>query len=57
MITKTKFWNTIRNELKEAHRSQQITENVMKIIKDTLQDETNNKRDPNRGETNGSGGC
>ena len=55
MITKTKFWNTVRNQLKEAHRSQQITKNVMRIVKDTPQNETNNKRNPNCSKTNGPG--
>ena len=56
MITKNKFWNLIRNHLRESHRSQKITSNVMKIIKDTPQDETNHKRNSNSSKTNGSRG-
>ena len=39
MITKTKFWKIIRNELKHKHRSDKATEEVMKRIKDISQNE------------------
>ena len=39
MITKTKFWQVIREELKNKHRANKATEEVMKLIKDVSQNE------------------
>ena len=39
MITKTKFWNIIREGLRHKHRAEQATEKVMKLIKDIPQNE------------------
>jgi ribosomal protein L18E len=39
MITKTKFWQEIKKELIEAERSKRIMLEIMKIVKDTPQDE------------------
>jgi|10_taG_2_1085330.scaffolds.fasta_scaffold20312_6 hypothetical protein len=39
MITKTKFWEMIREELKRKHRADKATEKVMKRIKDIPQSE------------------
>jgi len=43
MITKTKFWRTIKKELKEVERSKQFTAEIMKMIKDVPQDENKNR--------------
>jgi len=43
MITKTKFWEKIRKELKEVERSKQFTTEIMKRIKGIAQDEVKNK--------------
>jgi uncharacterized membrane-anchored protein len=32
MITKTKFWQLVRKELKETHRSEERSEEIMKNI-------------------------
>ena len=40
MITKTKFWEKIREELKEAERSKKFTAQIMKVIKGIPQDES-----------------
>lgn len=45
MITKTKFWKHIVSELKEIERSKNLTLNVMKIIKDQPQNETESKKE------------
>lgn len=39
MITKTKFWQLIREELKYKHSEDKATEEVMRLIKDIPQDE------------------
>ncbi len=39
MITKTKFWKKVREQLKEADRSKKFTAEIMKKIKETPQDE------------------
>ena len=39
MITKTKFWQLIREELKHDTRVSKATEEVMKLIKDIPQSE------------------
>ena len=39
MITKTKFWQIIREELKNKHRANKAAEEVMKKIKDVPQHE------------------
>ena len=39
MITKTKFWEKIRKELKEVERSKKFTAEIMKRIKGTPQNE------------------
>ena len=39
MITKTKFWKMIREELKQKHRENKAAEEVMKLIKDIPQNE------------------
>lgn len=39
MITKTKFWTTIREQLKNIERSKKITQTVMEKIKEMPQDE------------------
>ena len=39
MITKTKFWEKIKKELKEVERSKQFTAEIMKMIKDVPQNE------------------
>ena len=39
MITKTKFWEVIREELKNSDRSKKIMAQVMNTIKDIPQDE------------------
>ena len=39
MITKTKFWEKIRKELKEVERSKKFTAEIMNIVKDVPQDE------------------
>ncbi len=39
MITRTKFWKKIKKELLEVERSKKFTKEIMKIIKDTPQDE------------------
>ena len=43
MITKTKFWETIRLQLKEVERSKKFTAKIMMKIKDTPQDENKNR--------------
>jgi len=45
MITKTPFWKTIVKELKEAERSKKITSDIMRLIKETPQNE--NKSESN----------
>ena len=44
MITKTKFWKHIVSELKEIERSRNLTKNVMKIIKERPQNETESEK-------------
>jgi len=39
MITKTKFWKIIREELQHKHRADKATEEVMKLIKGISQNE------------------
>ena len=39
MITKTDFWEKIKNELREIERSKKFTKEIMNIIKETPQDE------------------
>jgi hypothetical protein len=39
VITKTKFWKIIREELKHKHRADKATEDVMRLIKDVPQNE------------------
>jgi len=39
MITKTKIWKSIREQLKESQRSKKITEEIMRRIKETPQSE------------------
>jgi hypothetical protein len=39
MITKTKFWEKIRKELKEVERSKKFTADIMKRIKEIPQSE------------------
>ena len=39
MITKTKFWKKVQEQLKEVARSKKITAKIMKKIKETPQDE------------------
>ena len=43
MITKTKFWNIIREELKHKHRADKAAETVMKLIKEIPQNENKEK--------------
>jgi len=43
MITKTKFWERVRAELKEVERSKQFTTEIMKRIKGIPQDENKNR--------------
>ena len=42
VITKTKFWEKIIKELKEAERSKNFTQQIMKRIKEIPQDEVKN---------------
>ena len=44
MITKTKFWKIICEELKHKHRADKATEEVMKLIKDVPQDENKEEK-------------
>ena len=39
MITKTKVWKIIREELKNKHRVDKSAEEIMRLIKDTPQNE------------------
>tara|TARA_R110000824_G_scaffold225970_2_gene413644 strand:- start:584 stop:721 length:138 start_codon:yes stop_codon:yes gene_type:complete len=39
MITKTKVWKIIREGLQHKHRADKAAEEVMKLIKDILQNE------------------
>jgi|TARA_R110000824_G_scaffold76703_2_gene194307 hypothetical protein len=39
MITKTKFWKIIREELKYKNRADKAAEKVMKLIKEIPQNE------------------
>ena len=39
MITKSKFWKMVREELKHKHRADKTTEKVMSLIKDVPQHE------------------
>jgi hypothetical protein len=39
MITKTQFWTTIREQLKDIERSKKITQTVMEKIKEIPQHE------------------
>jgi len=39
MITRTEFWKIIRKELKDTHRGNKVTTEVMKRIKDIPQNE------------------
>ena len=43
MITKTKFWQRIKKELKEVERSKHFTSEIMKRIKDIPQNEDKTK--------------
>ncbi len=42
MITKSKFWKLIREEMKNSQRSKEITQVIMEKIKDIPQHETKN---------------
>ena len=46
MITKTKFWKLIREELQHKHRADKTAEEVMRLIKDISQGE--NKESENK---------
>ena len=39
MITKTKFWQIIREGLKHKHRADKTAEEVLRLIKDIPQNE------------------
>tara|TARA_R100001510_G_C7482342_1_gene93788 strand:- start:232 stop:354 length:123 start_codon:yes stop_codon:yes gene_type:complete len=39
MITKTKFWKTIKKQLKGIEHSKRFTAEIMKRVKETPQDE------------------
>ena len=39
MITKTEFWQLVRKELKETHRSEEIMKNIFEKIKNIPQHE------------------
>jgi hypothetical protein len=43
MITKTKFWEKIKKELKEVERSKKFTAEIMNRIKGIPQDENKNR--------------
>lgn len=43
MITKTKFWKTIQEQLKEVERSKQFTASIMELVKEIPQDENINQ--------------
>ncbi len=43
MITKTEFWKSIQQELKNIEQSKKLTAEIMKRIKGTPQDENKNK--------------
>ena len=43
MITKTKFWMSIRQQLKNMEQSKKFTAAIMQKIKDTPQDENKKK--------------
>ena len=45
MITKTKLWNLISQEMKTKHRLEMVTESVMKKIKEL---ESRNVKNPNK---------
>ncbi len=44
MISKTKFWKTIQEQLKEVERSKQFTASIMELVKEIPQDENINQR-------------
>jgi len=44
MITKTKFWKFVRQELKEVQRSKDFTKEIMKRVKEIPQHEDNDQR-------------
>ena len=39
MITKTEFWKSIQQELKNIEQSKKLTAEIMKRVKETPQDE------------------
>ena len=43
MITKTKFWQIIREELKQKNREDKAAEEVLRLIKDIPQNENKEK--------------
>jgi hypothetical protein len=43
MITKTKMWKKIIQELKQADRSKKKLQKIMDLIKETPQDENKNR--------------
>ena len=43
MITKTKFWQMIRKELKETHPSKDFISKIMERIKELNTDEVDNE--------------
>jgi len=44
MITKTKFWMTVRDVLRETARSEKLAEKVMKKIREQENKESESKR-------------
>jgi len=36
MITKNKMWKVIQEQLKDSYKSQDVTEEILKIIKDNI---------------------
>ena len=44
MITKTKFWQVIREELQYKHRADKAAEEVMRLIKDVPQSENKKEK-------------
>jgi len=44
MITKTKFWQVIREELQHKHRENKAAEEVMRLIKDVPQSENKKEK-------------
>jgi hypothetical protein len=44
MITKSKFWKMIREELKHKHRADKAAEEVMNLIKEIPQNENKKEK-------------